>query len=147
MELNTDMAVDVVEILERFQEEFGLKETYKRVNHFMISYLSNMKDSLPEVAHNGLQIAEKFHDGLSTHIDLENARVKCWEFLDKKSASLDVTDPENCAVRAAICFLYADPPSDDLPELLEWFLVLANKVEDHSSEIAPLLERHFKSAP
>ena len=137
---------DMDDLIDRLQAQIGLDAAFFKVCQFMLAYLSLIKAPLPPIADAGILTAEKFSHGNVSAVELENARIACWKFLEDKGASTDVSVPENCAVRAVICCLHSKPEDEDLFDLLSWFLELARKVEDHSSEIPSLAER-FLSYP
>jgi len=124
---------NVIDFVEAMQRQLGLAETFRRICGFMATYLGFF--NLPAVAIDALEIARRFQRSQASPEQLARARVKCWEFLDAKSASTDFSQPETCAIRAVICFLYAEPPSDDVAELLSWFLTLVKKMD--ASEAVP----------
>jgi hypothetical protein len=71
------------------------------------------------------------------------ARVRCWEHLQEKSASTDLTDPQNCAVRAVICALHPEPTQDDVAEVIDWFLTITRKIGIAFPDPEPLLRSCF----
>jgi len=88
----------------------------------MIECLRAIPTALPTVGVDAIQTARRFWIEHSVPAsNLEKARVACWTYLDERSASTNTDVPEYCAVRAVICVLYADPPSKDLGDLIEFF--------------------------
>ncbi|BEV16224.1 hypothetical protein HBDW_30120 [Herbaspirillum sp. DW155] len=117
----------VIDFVEAMQKKFGHAEAFRRVCGFMTAYLGLF--TLPSVAADALEVATRFQRSQASAEQLERARIRCWESLDAKSASTDFSQPDICAIRAAICFLYAEPPSEDVAELLSWFLTLVAKMD------------------
>lgn len=135
-----DKAVDIVIAA---QKKLGVEETFRRLIQFMISYLSLMRNSLPEVAQRALSVSEKFSAGLATSEDMEVARHNCWNHLESIGAMYDFDSRDALSIRAVLCTLTADPNRHDLIEFVEWFLQFADSVEDHSLELPKLLEMYF----
>ncbi|MBR7784001.1 hypothetical protein [Undibacterium luofuense] len=119
--------LDIVgNFVDAMQKRLGPAETFRYVCGFMTAYLDLF--CLPVVARESLELAKRFQRSEASTAQLEHARIQCWEFLDSKSASADFSESETCAIRAAICFLYAESPSEDISELLAWFLTLVEKM-------------------
>ena len=77
---------------------------------------------LPQVALSGIEIARQYWiDGSVPRSAMESARVACWRYLDEQDATWNTEEPEFCAIRAVICVLHPDPPSDDVGDLVEFF--------------------------
>lgn len=109
----------------------------------MAEYLKLLEPALPPEARDALAVFERYARGEATGKELTAARVRCWQAANAIATSTDLTRKETCALRAAICLLHEEPqPGEDLAEVIEWFLMLANRVEDHASQAEPLL-RHF----
>lgn len=75
--------------------------------------------------------------------ELDNARVKCWKYLDQ----LEEQDPDNeksvAVVRALICALFPAPTTDDTHELLHWFASYLGRVADVDDGLIELAKRYF----
>jgi len=135
-----DRAID--HILD-FENTHGLEETIRRLRVFMVSYLGLMEGPLPDAAREGLAVAKRFIAGEASYPDLETASDRCWTRLKSLDHRYDFSNPENLAIRAAWCTLSTMPTKTDLRQTIEYFLQFADRIEDHSSEIQTLLERHF----
>lgn len=108
----------------------------------MAEYLKLMEHALPLEASDALAVFARYDRGEADAKELTAARVRCWEAADAIGDSSDLTRKEICALRAAVCFLHEEPqPGGDLADLIDWFLMLANRVEDHLPEAEPLLRR------
>lgn len=134
---------DPADIIESLQASIGLDAAFKMKCRFQLAYISLIQAVRPNVVDNAILIANKYFRGETSEIELEKARVACWEFLANINASCDVSTPENCFVRAVICCLYPKPEDDDLHYQLTWFLTLSKKVEDHSLALPLLVEEYF----
>jgi hypothetical protein len=138
---------DLDDVIDCLQAHHGPEGAFAKVCQFMLAYLSLISYPLPPVARSGISVATDFFSGNASAADLESARLACWAYLDGKNASSDISTPEICAVRAAICCMHAVPEDDDLFDLLSWFLELANKVEDHTAEVPSLIEKFLHCPP
>lgn len=69
-----------------------------------------------------LALAEQYwgKGDLFSH-ELDKARISCWDYLDSNYVPANPTEQRDCAIRALICVLYPDPPSEDISELTECF--------------------------
>jgi hypothetical protein len=108
---------------------------YASSMRIMIQCLQLIRCIVPAVGVASMKVARRFWEFHSVPTsDLERARVNCWQYLDERSASTNTELPEYCAVRAVICVLYAEPPSDDLSELVGFFVEMLAGALDHESE-------------
>src|SRR2546421_7064242 len=108
----------------------------------MAEYLKLLEPALPPEARDALAVFARYEHGEASAKELTAARVRCLEAADAIAKSTDLTHKETCLLRAAVCFLFEEPQSGrDLAEVIEWFLMLANRVEDHASQAEPLLRR------
>jgi hypothetical protein len=133
----------VIDLVKKFHEKFGLDETFRRLIAFMVSYVSLMKNSLPDAAREALAVSERVGAGAGTDEDAVSARNSCWNYLKSIGSEYDFDSREACAVRAVLCTLITDPRQNDLSHITHWFLRFADTVEDHSSEMKGLFDEHF----
>jgi hypothetical protein len=131
------------ELIGEMQQRIGPHETFRRMRRFMVAYLALMQFTLPSVVKKSMEVAAQFDDGSAPPEAIEAARVECWESVDAMSKATNFDDKDYFSLRAAICLLYPTAPDDDLPEVIDWFLDMANKVEDHSAESNSLLQTFF----
>jgi hypothetical protein len=95
---------------------------YTSLVRVMIECAQLAWSQLPPVGVAGIKVARDYWVEQSVPASkLEHARVDCWNYLDERSASTNTVVPEYCAVRAVICVLYAEPPSDDLGDIVCFF--------------------------
>lgn len=98
------------------------KYDYETSVRLMLRCLAVIPIQLPQVAISAIDLATRYWNDRSIPKDeLEEARVRCWNYLDEQSASTNTIDPEACALRAVICVLYEAPPSDEIAELIAFF--------------------------
>jgi hypothetical protein len=137
---------DPADIIESLQADIGLEAAFKMKCRFQLAYIALIQAARPNVLDSAILTANKYFSGETSEIELKKARVACWEYLDSINASVDVSTPENCFVRAVICCLYPKPEDNDLHYQLSWFLILAKKVEDHSLTLPVLVQEFFGKA-
>jgi hypothetical protein len=108
----------------------------------MAEYLKLLEHALPPAARDALAVFARYVRGEAKAKDLTSARVRCWQAADAIADSTDLSRKETCALRAAVCSLHEEPQRcEDLADVVDWFLMLANRVEDHASQAEPLLRR------
>jgi len=115
---------DIVDIIEA-----NVGEGYDRCIRVLLGCVALVKSHLPDVGIEALSVAEKYWLEQSLSSDqLEAERIKCWNYLDERGASTNTQDKEYCALRAVICLLHAQQPSDDIGELIEFFLEMVDSI-------------------
>ncbi len=136
------MTIDLDRV-DEFEQRFGTVAAFRHAHEFMVDCFGKVRRTLPAVADHGLAIARKFQKGEVGRDQLVQARVACWKYLGERSASTDVTTPEYCAIRAAICFLYDGPTEGgDAIDLVSLFLDFMDSFEPIDGAAA-LLAEHF----
>jgi hypothetical protein len=131
-------------IVDEYERRHGAKETFQRAGDFMLTFLTNMTTRFPPVAARGLSTAAASRKGVAPASQTEEALKDCWKYIDDRKASSDFRTPEHCIVRATIYALQGEPaPGERVSDELDMFIRLANKFEDRSSSVNPLLEKYF----
>lgn len=69
---------------------------FRSLNQLMIRSLQLITIPLPNVGTVAIEIAKQYWID-SSHLDLERARIECWEYLDERSASTNNEEIEYCA--------------------------------------------------
>jgi len=109
--------------------------SYANCVRLMIDCLGVIPFRLPDVALQGIDVAKRYWMERSVPAsELEHARVACWNYLDERSASTNTENPEYCGIRAVICTLYPEPPSDDIGELVCFFSEMLRATVPHESD-------------
>jgi hypothetical protein len=95
----------------------------------MLACLSQIKDRLPPLAEQALELAQGYAAGTVSAADVIRIREECWREI--KGREMDTDDPSTCAFRAVICVLYSreEGQQDNLVDVLSFFLVLVNRIE------------------
>lgn len=117
--------------LDQFVDRIALigEPSYDTCIRLLVECMALVKDDLPVIGLEALSIAEKYWiDKSLVAAELESTRVRCWRFLDERNAATNVQEKQYCALRAVMCVLYAEPPSDDIGELLEFFMEIMSAV-------------------
>jgi hypothetical protein len=135
----------VLDFIDDDQRRHGTRTAFIQGRAFMIAYFALIHRPLPPVAHEALQVAQRYLAAAATSADLTAARVACWQYLDARHLTYAVPQSsEASVVRAAICFLWADP-TDDAPGMgVDFFLSRANAAEDHSAQVDELIAAYFQ---
>jgi hypothetical protein len=111
-------------------------DEYEKCVFFMIKCLSLIVKVCPEIGIQGINTATRYWIEKSIdQAELEKARVECWDYLDVNSASTNIVESKFCAVRAVICVLYSEPPSEDNGELLDWFFKMLTSVDTNTDSL------------
>jgi len=98
-------------------------DNYKLAVQMMTECLRLIPFEMPDVAISGITLAQGYWwDGAVSKDDLENARVACWNYLVEQSDSALASTPNVSAVRAVICVLYAESSSDDVGDMIYFFV-------------------------
>lgn len=117
--------------LDQFVDRIALigEASYDTCIRLLVECMALVKDDLPVIGLEALSIAEKYWiDKSIVSAELESVRVRCWRFLDERNAATNAQEKQYFAVRAVICVLYAEPPSDDIGELIEFFMEMMSAV-------------------
>lgn len=91
----------------KFEHE-GCPVPIKKINSFMLDCLSQIKNDYPEVVREGIEISDAFCRNAASAPDLENVRIRCWQYLKEKNKILDTKNADACKVRAAICAMHSE---------------------------------------
>lgn len=126
---------------------------YATATRLMVECLQVIPFELPPVAISGVDVARRYWvDGSVPKQETERRRVECWDYLDELSASTNTDEPEFCAIRAVICVLYADPESDDLGEIVDFFnqMLRGTMIEDDenafSKKVLAIVDKFSREA-
>lgn len=88
----------------------------------MIECLQLCASHLPSVAVESLGVGRQFWcEGTASEVEIERARVACWEYLHQRGSIIYTFERESCAVRAVLCVLDADTP-DDTRDVVDFFV-------------------------
>lgn len=117
--------------LDQFVDRIALigEASYDTCIRLLVECMALVKDDLPVIGLEALYVAEKYWlDKSLLAGELEITRVRCWCFLDERNAATNTQEKQYCALRAVMCVLYAEPPSDDIGELIEFFIEMMSAV-------------------
>jgi len=134
----------VLDFIDEYQRRHGTQTAFVNGRAFMIAYVALIQRPLPPVAQDALRAARRYLAGEAAAAELVTARVACWQYLaTHKLTYAHPQPPEASAVRATICFLWADPIDGDPGLGVDFFLTMATAVEDHSAQMTELIAAHF----
>jgi hypothetical protein len=113
---------------------------------FMLDCVSLTQGRMPSLAVKALETARAYSVHESPLDSVREAIEGCWRYLDQGSVHGSIDDRETCAIRALICLLreQSQPGSEDLVDLMSFFLNLLNRVEPHADEQILLIKKHFQ---
>lgn len=117
--------------LDHFVDRIALigEANYDTCICLLVECMALLKGDLPVIGLEALSIAEKYWLDKSLVVgELESTRVRCWLFLDERNAATNAQEKQYRVLRAVMCVLYAEPPSDDIGELLEFFMEMMSAV-------------------
>jgi hypothetical protein len=133
-------------VIDRFEERFGNRDSVRRACDFMVSYLAGMQRPLPEIAAEGLRAAIKYKEGSALASELGSARRSISDFLREPSARTNYGTPEYCMARAleAVLISYQNPTwGGGASELVSNFLDMTETFESNHELMKRLLEEYF----
>ncbi len=112
---------------------------------FMLECALLVQSKMPSRAVKALETAMAYLGQEQPLASVREAIEDCWHDADQNSASNISDDPDACALRALICVLceQSHPGSEDLVDLLSFFLNLLNRIEPHSEQQIRLIKKHF----
>lgn len=134
--MTLDQLVDVI--------ESDVGDSYEQCICLMLGCITLVEKFLPKIGFEALELARKYWMEKSINSSqLEEARVRCWQYLDKRNASTNTQEKEYCALRSVICVLYVEQPSDDIGELIEFFLEMISSVEGNINSIERIVKEQL----
>jgi hypothetical protein len=143
--MNNRSKIDL-ELIDQFQQRFGLERTIERARHFMIAYVYQIRRPLPPLAAQGWELANQSRCDTTTRRQERIQTITAlWEYIIRHEGSVSSPDPACCIMRALIWLLLDDNWSPYISEEMHWFLYFAEKFEDHSDRVQSLIEEHFAS--
>ena len=120
----------------------SVEDDYRKCMLIFLGCLSLVKDDLPETGLNAFNLAEQYwKKGDMEPGKLDEARISCWEYLDSNNVPASPIEKRDCALRALICVLYPDQPSDDIGELTECFFEFIEQIEVDNQSIDNIVKR------
>lgn len=134
----------ISDLMAKATRKFNNEEGYLTYLRFMVDCLKLIQDDCPDVANNAISTAEKFCNGDSSSDELTNARVACWDFLNKKKKNQGSRKKEDCQIRAVICALHPSRDPDDFFDSLDWFCEHFCKIDSFENVVLDKLKFHFQ---
>lgn len=124
-------------------KNYNVSEHYNLCTHFMLDCINSIFLSCPTPIKDAIEVARLFWSDESNPVELEKARIMCWDYLDNHNLTLIFEGAEACRIKAVISVLYAEPASDSIEEILGWFIKMMNESGDYEVEVNNALARYF----
>ncbi|WCM94289.1 hypothetical protein M5C99_06055 [Acidovorax sp. NCPPB 2350] len=134
---------NLFKIVERISLQYSVKSHYHIAICFMVDCLGLIKTDASDADRLGMQVARDFCLGIANNKDIKEARIACWKHIDQNGGSQNISDPKTCTTRAILCALYEEPPSEEISEIIEWFLQMLLSVEKAHEEIYKRIIKYF----
>jgi hypothetical protein len=113
------------------------------INKFMLDCLELIQDDCPDVAKEGIAAGVAYCEGSITAKELENARVKCWKYLDKHYEIDDFKTKEVCMIKAVNSALYSEMNSYEVDDTISFFAGMMKRSGVSGSTLRKYLTKHF----
>jgi len=138
-------APELMDALWEVELQYDLSQHYAKFRAFMLDCLELVEPpALPETVVAALAVARRYQTGAASAEQLTAERVRCWEEVRERGHATELHDRETAALRAAMCVLYVEPGAGEtVADVLPWFLLLVNRLEDHAPRQLALLRKHF----
>jgi hypothetical protein len=117
----------------------------KSILQFGIELLGLVEDRLPEVAKDGLDAARRLEAGQADRASIREARIKCWEYIQRDHKGDADTEPQVSATRAVICVLDSEQEvrPGNFIDLVFLMLEFVNNVHPSEAEEERLVRKHL----
>ena len=126
------------------RDKYNAEQGYAISIRFMVDCLKIIQNDCSDIARESILVAERFCARDATADELTAARVACWTYLDKMKKKSPATKLDGLRMQAVISALYPEPSSDDLLEILTWFVDIFIKVGNYDEIVFEKLKDHFK---
>lgn len=137
---------DLSKIIERVSQAYSVESDYGKLICFMVDCLELIPTNNSEADRFGMQTAKNFCQGKATDDELKEARIACWKYIDQNGGTQDIANIKTCSTRAILCALYKDPPSEEISEILSWFLKVLVLNENSREYLHEKIAMHFPKA-
>lgn len=103
---------------------------FRKLMCLLIKCLEIIPFEIPQEGRVAIEVAKKFwNERKGSSKDLEKVRVKCWKYVDRNSVfTKEREGKELFALRAIICILYPEPQSDDVYEVVDFFIEMLHSI-------------------
>jgi hypothetical protein len=122
---------------------YQLPDAYDRCVSFMLSALGLVRSQMTEMAATAFAEAASYWSGQIQDVSLEAQKVILWRHLDGMVRTKANADREEAVLRAVLFVLDLKPATDDIFELLDWFVQFLCGAGAQASDIAALLQEHL----
>jgi hypothetical protein len=129
--------------LDQVSLRYSVESNYQQCIDFMLECIDLIDFEPPEVAKEAVKKAKKYWSDELSVDELVNIRVSCWDYLDDNDLTLVFTGKDACIVKVVICVLYDEPASEDINEILSWFIQMMRELGDFEQEIEAIMRKNF----
>ncbi|MFC4161932.1 hypothetical protein [Chitinimonas lacunae] len=120
-------------------------DAYRKFIDFLLDAIVFIEDDCPPVAQRALATARDYWNNSATEAQLTQARVECIRYLQAKDEMRNPQKKEFQRVRAVLFLLYAEPRSDDIAELAQWFVMFMKNCGSSVSQLGKMFEVAFSN--
>jgi hypothetical protein len=134
-------------MLESIASVYPLPNSYDRCIAFMLSGLGLVRDQMPGVARNALAQATRYWASQNQDVSLEDQKVMLWKHLDRMARTHGGDVKEEALLRSVLFVLDVRPATEDVLELLDWFIQFLCQAGARDTEVAAQLQANFPLHP
>jgi hypothetical protein len=109
---------------------------------FLCSNLGLIENFIPIALSSELAASRSYWlSDCSSSINLEQANIACWKYLEIKGRAIEILDSEDAAIRALIATLFAEPENEEFTtDSVRWFIAMLDRIGDFSTEVERNIE-------
>lgn len=104
------------ELFDKLEKSYNLNDFEPEIFTFMLRSLERFKNKLPNSIETELELAKRYRLGNVTNQELEAARIRVWQFIDKNREQIGKS--KESILRALIFTLY--PKIENDSDAFEW---------------------------
>lgn len=133
-------------MIEKVSQAYSIESDYRKLICFMVDCLELIPTNNSEADRFGVEAAKNFCQGKATDDEIKKARIACWKFIDQNGGTQDISNPKTCSTRAILCALHEEPPSEEISEILSWFVKVLGLNESTRKYLHEKIAIHFAKA-
>ncbi|WP_156957955.1 hypothetical protein [Paracidovorax oryzae] len=137
---------ELSKIVEKVSQKYSVESDYSKLICFMVDCLELIPANNSEADRFGMRTAKNFCQGKATDDELKEARIACWKYIDQNGGIQDIANAKTRSTRAILCALYKDPPSEEISEILSWFVKVLLLSENNCEYLREKIAMHFPKA-
>lgn len=129
--------------LERVAADYALPGSYGRCIAFMLDGIGLVEGLLPRMARDALAVATRYWVGGDRSASLEEEKCAVWTHLDRGNRDGGLDETTESRLRVVLFVLDTSPSTDDMFELLDWFVQFLSGAGANGEDVIGLLGAHF----